>query len=186
MRPFTSKASAVSLPPLPLRLLLAGATVARWELHPLKNHALARRTAMMDCFWRINPAWPQRGVAPTRGPHQRRVPQRRDYEPSERTVDVAFGLCGGTIRRAANPARRIRGGLGALGAGALRAGGPPPAMPAFRAVATAPDGASVPTRVRPNPAPSSAPRRVGSHSPLGASRTALSRATSSRSCGRPA
>jgi hypothetical protein len=44
MRPFASKASAVSLPPLPLRLLLAGATVARWELHPLKNDALARRT----------------------------------------------------------------------------------------------------------------------------------------------
>ena len=30
-RPFTPKASAVSLPPLPLRLLLAGATVARWD-----------------------------------------------------------------------------------------------------------------------------------------------------------
>ena len=43
-RSFPSKASAASLPPLPLRLLLAGATVARWELHPLKNDALARRT----------------------------------------------------------------------------------------------------------------------------------------------
>jgi hypothetical protein len=30
-RPFTPKASAVSLPPLPLRLLLAGATVTRWD-----------------------------------------------------------------------------------------------------------------------------------------------------------
>ena len=38
-RPFASKASAVSLPPRPLRLLRAGATVARWELHPLKNDA---------------------------------------------------------------------------------------------------------------------------------------------------
>ena len=35
-RPFPSKASAVSLPPLPLRLLPAGATVAGRELHPLK------------------------------------------------------------------------------------------------------------------------------------------------------
>ena len=44
-RSFPSKAPAVSLPLLPLRLLLAGATVARWELHPLKNHTFARRTA---------------------------------------------------------------------------------------------------------------------------------------------
>jgi hypothetical protein len=43
-RPFASKASAVSLPPLPLRLLPAGAKVAGWELHPLKSAALARRT----------------------------------------------------------------------------------------------------------------------------------------------
>jgi hypothetical protein len=44
MRSFASKASAVLLPPLPLRLLPAGTTVAGWELHPLKNDALARRT----------------------------------------------------------------------------------------------------------------------------------------------
>src|SRR5207247_7617997 len=43
-RPFASKASAVSLPPLPLRLLPAGAKVAGWDLHPLKSAALARRT----------------------------------------------------------------------------------------------------------------------------------------------
>src|SRR4029077_11038602 len=43
-RPCASKASAVSLPPLPLRLLPAGAKVAGWELHPLKSAALARRT----------------------------------------------------------------------------------------------------------------------------------------------
>src|SRR5207245_11353134 len=43
-RSFPSEASAVSLPPLPLRLLPAGATVAGWELHPLKIGALARRT----------------------------------------------------------------------------------------------------------------------------------------------
>ena len=49
VRPLPSEASAVSLPPLPLRLLLAGATVARWELHPLKNDALARRT-VRDVF----------------------------------------------------------------------------------------------------------------------------------------
>src|SRR5712691_13248391 len=46
IRSFPSKASAASLPPLPLRLLLAEATVARWELHPLKNGAFARRTTM--------------------------------------------------------------------------------------------------------------------------------------------
>src|SRR5579859_3467608 len=38
-RPFPSKAPAVSLPSPPLRLLPAGATVAGWDLHPLKNHA---------------------------------------------------------------------------------------------------------------------------------------------------
>src|SRR5207244_7205384 len=43
-RPFPSEASAVSLPPLPLRLLPAGATVAGWDLHPLKIGALSRRT----------------------------------------------------------------------------------------------------------------------------------------------
>jgi len=43
-RPFPSKASAVSLPPLPLRLLPAGTTIAGWELHPLKNDAFSRRT----------------------------------------------------------------------------------------------------------------------------------------------
>jgi hypothetical protein len=48
-RSFPSKASAISLPPPPLRLLLAGATVARWELHPLKNDALARRIHMATC-----------------------------------------------------------------------------------------------------------------------------------------
>ena len=47
-RPFASKASAVSLPPLPPRLLLAGATVARWDLHPLKNDAFARRTVIQE------------------------------------------------------------------------------------------------------------------------------------------
>src|SRR6516165_5410495 len=49
-RPFASKASAVSLPPLPPRLLLAGATVARWDLHPLKNDAFARRTDIPQYF----------------------------------------------------------------------------------------------------------------------------------------
>ena len=44
MRPFASKASAVSLPPRPLRLLPAEAKVAGWELHPLKIDAFSRRT----------------------------------------------------------------------------------------------------------------------------------------------
>ena len=43
-RPFPSKAPVALLPPPPLRLLLAGATLARWELHPLKNDTFARRT----------------------------------------------------------------------------------------------------------------------------------------------
>jgi hypothetical protein len=43
-RPFPSEAPAVSLPPLPLRLLPAGTTVAGWELHPLKIDTFARRT----------------------------------------------------------------------------------------------------------------------------------------------
>ena len=34
----------MSLPPLPLRLLPAGATVAGWELHPLKIDTFSRRT----------------------------------------------------------------------------------------------------------------------------------------------
>ena len=43
-RPFPSKASTASLPPPPLRLLPAGATSCRWDLHPLKIHAFPRRT----------------------------------------------------------------------------------------------------------------------------------------------
>src|SRR5262249_22177902 len=51
-----SKASAVSLPPRPLRLLLAGATVARWDLHPLKNDAFhgARTYRNMFTSPRVN------------------------------------------------------------------------------------------------------------------------------------
>ena len=41
---FTPKASAVSLPPRPLRLLPAGAIVAGWESHPRRERAFARRT----------------------------------------------------------------------------------------------------------------------------------------------
>ena len=44
-RPFPSDASAVSLPPLPLRLLPAGTTGAGWELYPPKIDTLARSTA---------------------------------------------------------------------------------------------------------------------------------------------
>jgi hypothetical protein len=43
-RPFPSEAPVVSLPPRPLRLLPAGATVAGQELHLLKIGAFARRT----------------------------------------------------------------------------------------------------------------------------------------------
>src|SRR5262245_54870332 len=57
LRYFPSKASAVSLPPPPLRLLLAGATVARWESHPLKNDALTRRT-VSSFFGHPRPLWP--------------------------------------------------------------------------------------------------------------------------------
>ena len=41
--PLQRWASAISLPPQPLRLLLAGA-VARWDLHPQESAAFARRT----------------------------------------------------------------------------------------------------------------------------------------------
>jgi len=44
-RSLASKASALSLPPAPLRLLPAGAKVAGRELHPLKKGALPRSTA---------------------------------------------------------------------------------------------------------------------------------------------
>jgi hypothetical protein len=43
-RPFSSRAPTGSLPPRSSRLLPAGATVAGWELHPLKIAAFARRT----------------------------------------------------------------------------------------------------------------------------------------------
>jgi len=43
--PLTSKAPTVSLPPLPLRLLPAGATSCRVGLAPTKNQHLSRRTA---------------------------------------------------------------------------------------------------------------------------------------------
>jgi hypothetical protein len=58
-RSFPSKASAALLPPLPLRLLPAGTTVAGWDSHPLKIGAFARRTSgaampipVVDWFWR--------------------------------------------------------------------------------------------------------------------------------------
>jgi hypothetical protein len=51
--PFTSKASAASLPPRLLRLLPAGAIVAGWGSHPLKDRAFARRTRISDLghYW---------------------------------------------------------------------------------------------------------------------------------------
>jgi len=48
--PFASKASAVSLPPLLLRLLPAGATVAGWDSDPLRISAFARRTDAYHFF----------------------------------------------------------------------------------------------------------------------------------------
>jgi len=42
--PFAPEALVASSPPPPLRLLLAGATVARWVSHPLKTHAFSRHT----------------------------------------------------------------------------------------------------------------------------------------------
>ena len=45
-RPFSPKASAILLPPSPLRLLPAGTTVAGRDLHPLKMHDFSRRTRM--------------------------------------------------------------------------------------------------------------------------------------------
>jgi hypothetical protein len=66
-RPFPSKASAVLLPPLPLRLLLAGATVARWDLYPLKNDALERRTDIVNSLGN-SPGGP--GWLPTQGSHR--------------------------------------------------------------------------------------------------------------------
>ena len=48
MRPSAPKASVASSPSQPLRLLLAGATVARWDSHPLKTGALSRRTQYSD------------------------------------------------------------------------------------------------------------------------------------------
>jgi len=44
LQPFPSEASAVSLPPLPLRLLPAGATVAGEDSPLLKSDTFARRT----------------------------------------------------------------------------------------------------------------------------------------------
>ena len=42
--PFTSEASAASLPPPPFRLLPAGTTLAGWDLHPLRPRTFARHT----------------------------------------------------------------------------------------------------------------------------------------------
>jgi hypothetical protein len=63
--PFTSKASAASSPPRLLRLLPAGATVAGWDLHPLKDRAFARRT--------------ENGVVGSKGKGQLRSPLLSSY-----------------------------------------------------------------------------------------------------------
>jgi hypothetical protein len=79
-RSFASEASAVSLPPLPLRLLPAGATVAGWELHPLKIGALARRTKGTG---KITP--PTIFSVPSRGAHA------SDWQPralAQRGIEV--------------------------------------------------------------------------------------------------
>ena len=52
-RPFPSEASVVLLPPPPLRLLPAGATVAGWELHPRKIDAFPRRTKGTAYFFAL-------------------------------------------------------------------------------------------------------------------------------------
>src|SRR5258707_3271135 len=57
------KASASSLPPWLLRLLLAGA-VAGWDLHPLESAALSRRTPPAD----FNAKLPGRACPPIRPP----------------------------------------------------------------------------------------------------------------------
>ena len=54
-RPSTPKASADSLPPLLLRLLPAGATVAGWVSHPLKIAAFSRRTELFGLKWDPGP-----------------------------------------------------------------------------------------------------------------------------------
>lgn len=46
----TSKASANSLPPSPLRLLPVGATLTGRELHPLKIAAFSRRTSKIGIY----------------------------------------------------------------------------------------------------------------------------------------
>ena len=48
--PFTPEASAASLPPRLLQLLPAGAKVAGWDLRPLKDRALARRTLTKSVY----------------------------------------------------------------------------------------------------------------------------------------
>src|SRR5690606_24658844 len=50
----TPEASAISLPPLLLRLLPAGATVAGWVSHPLKTCAFPRRTEKCGLMKRID------------------------------------------------------------------------------------------------------------------------------------
>jgi hypothetical protein len=54
-RSFTSEASVISLPPLPLRLLPAGTTVAGQELHLLKNGAFPRRTKGIGYIIPVSP-----------------------------------------------------------------------------------------------------------------------------------
>jgi hypothetical protein len=91
VRPFPSEASAVSLPLRPLRLLLAGATVARWELHPLKNVAFARRTDIQDNGVRMEGKNKQTRTA--------KWPRKSIDRPS---LDTAAGLAGAPGFRAAS------------------------------------------------------------------------------------
>ena len=95
--PFTSEASAASLPPPPFRLLPAGTTLAGWDSHPLGPCTFARRTEMSGLG---ATRWPARSLAVTSGARhsksecanplgcQRRAPPRRKPAAASRRSAV--------------------------------------------------------------------------------------------------
>ena len=124
LRPFASKVPAASLPPRLLRLLLAGATVARRDSLPLRTGAfsrhtekcgLAMRTLLMQCSvggsqGSLGVRWPRKAGARRRSRYARRPALRYTMKCVEATTATCL-CCGKWWRTAPRGSPPLRGGF---------------------------------------------------------------------------